>query len=88
MRFSMSTLCILLCAVSELQEIMFLQELNSQHHENIIRLLNVLKADNDKARNHTHGKARVLPAFIVQSPLSVDCPLTLCVVCPSFSVRV
>jgi mitogen-activated protein kinase 15 len=30
------------------REIMFLQELNSQHHENIIRLLNVLKADNDK----------------------------------------
>lgn len=27
---------------------MFLQELNAQHHENIIRLLNVLKADNDK----------------------------------------
>jgi serine/threonine protein kinase len=30
------------------QEIMFLQELNAQHHDNIIRLLNVLKADNDK----------------------------------------
>jgi len=30
------------------REIMFLQELNAQHHENIIRLLNVLKADNDK----------------------------------------
>src|SRR5689334_1201720 len=27
---------------------MFLQELNAHHHENIIRLLNVLKADNDK----------------------------------------
>lgn len=27
---------------------MFLQELNVTHHENIIRLLNVLKADNDK----------------------------------------
>jgi len=27
---------------------MFLQELNATHHENIIRLLNVLKADNDK----------------------------------------
>lgn len=27
---------------------MFLQELNAQHHDNIIRLLNVLKADNDK----------------------------------------
>ena len=27
---------------------MFLQELNGQHHENIIKLLNVLKADNDK----------------------------------------
>jgi mitogen-activated protein kinase 15 len=27
---------------------MFLQELNASHHENIIRLLNVLKADNDK----------------------------------------
>jgi hypothetical protein len=32
------------------QEIMFLQELNAHHHENIIRLLNVLKADNDKVR--------------------------------------
>lgn len=30
------------------REIMFLQELNQQHHENIIRLLNVLKADNDR----------------------------------------
>ena len=30
------------------REIMFLQELNGQHHENIIKLLNVLKADNDK----------------------------------------
>lgn len=30
------------------QEIMFLQEMNAGHHENIIRLLNVLKADNDK----------------------------------------
>jgi len=30
------------------REIMFLQELNQSHHENIIRLLNVLKADNDK----------------------------------------
>lgn len=30
------------------REIMFLQELNANHHENIIRLLNVLKADNDK----------------------------------------
>jgi serine/threonine protein kinase len=30
------------------REIMFLQELNSSHHENIIRLLNVLKAENDK----------------------------------------
>ena len=30
------------------REIMFLQELNVSHHENIIRLLNVLKADNDK----------------------------------------
>jgi hypothetical protein len=30
------------------REIMFLQELNAHHHENIIRLLNVLKADNDK----------------------------------------
>ena len=30
------------------REIMFLQELNVHHHENIIRLLNVLKADNDK----------------------------------------
>jgi serine/threonine protein kinase len=27
---------------------MFLQELNAHHHENIIRLLNVLKAENDK----------------------------------------
>lgn len=27
---------------------MFLQELNAGHHDNIIRLLNVLKADNDK----------------------------------------
>ena len=27
---------------------MFLQELNQHHHENIIRLLNVLKADNDR----------------------------------------
>ena len=26
------------------REIMFLQELNAHHHENIIRLLNVLKA--------------------------------------------
>lgn len=30
------------------REICFLQELNANHHENIIRLLNVLKADNDK----------------------------------------
>lgn len=30
------------------REIMFLQELNQIHHENIIRLLNVLKAENDK----------------------------------------
>lgn len=30
------------------REIMFLQELNREHHENIIRLINVLKADNDK----------------------------------------
>lgn len=30
------------------REIMFLHELNAHHHENIIRLLNVLKADNDK----------------------------------------
>lgn len=30
------------------REIMFLQELNQSHHENIIRLLNVLKADNDR----------------------------------------
>ena len=30
------------------REIMFLQELNVHHHDNIIRLLNVLKADNDK----------------------------------------
>jgi len=30
------------------REIMFLQELNVNHHENIIRLLNVLRADNDK----------------------------------------
>lgn len=30
------------------REIMFLQELNASHHENIIRLLNVLKADNDR----------------------------------------
>lgn len=30
------------------REIMFLQELNSVPHENIIRLLNVLKADNDR----------------------------------------
>ncbi len=30
------------------REIMFLQELNATHHENIIRLLNVLKADNDR----------------------------------------
>ena len=30
------------------REIMFLQELNAGHHDNIIRLLNVLKADNDK----------------------------------------
>lgn len=27
---------------------MFLQELNAHHHENIIRLLNVLKAENDR----------------------------------------
>jgi len=27
---------------------MFLQEMNNQHHENIIRLLNVLRADNDR----------------------------------------
>jgi len=32
------------------REIMFLQELNASHHENIIRLLNVLKAENDKVR--------------------------------------
>jgi len=30
------------------REVMFLQELNAHHHENIIRLLNVLKAENDK----------------------------------------
>lgn len=30
------------------REIMFLQELNAHHHENIIRLLNVLKSDNDR----------------------------------------
>eukprot|EP00471_Norrisiella_sphaerica_P012693 CAMPEP_0184496856 /NCGR_PEP_ID=MMETSP0113_2-20130426/35052_1 /TAXON_ID=91329 /ORGANISM="Norrisiella sphaerica, Strain BC52" /LENGTH=375 /DNA_ID=CAMNT_0026883687 /DNA_START=173 /DNA_END=1300 /DNA_ORIENTATION=+ len=30
------------------REIMFLQELNANPHENIIRLLNVLKADNDR----------------------------------------
>lgn len=30
------------------REIMFLQELNTTHHENVIRLLNVLKADNDR----------------------------------------
>lgn len=30
------------------REIMFLQELNQHHHPNVIRLLNVLKADNDK----------------------------------------
>lgn len=30
------------------REIMFLQELNASHHENIIRLLNVLKAENDR----------------------------------------
>uniref|UniRef100_A0A6V3SC04 Mitogen-activated protein kinase n=1 Tax=Lotharella globosa TaxID=91324 RepID=A0A6V3SC04_9EUKA len=30
------------------REIMFLQELNMTHHPNIIRLLNVLKADNDR----------------------------------------
>lgn len=30
------------------REIMFLQELNANRHENIIHLLNVLKADNDK----------------------------------------
>jgi len=30
------------------REIMFLQELNVNHHPNIIRLVNVLKADNDK----------------------------------------
>lgn len=30
------------------REIMFLQELNMIHHPNIIRLLNVLKADNDR----------------------------------------
>lgn len=30
------------------REIMFLQELNAHRHPNIIRLLNVLKADNDK----------------------------------------
>ncbi|GAB5355354.1 hypothetical protein AAMO2058_000198600, partial [Amorphochlora amoebiformis] len=30
------------------REIMFLQELNMSHHPNIIRLLNVLKADNDR----------------------------------------
>ena len=29
------------------REIMFLQELNQHHHDNIIRLLNVMKADND-----------------------------------------
>jgi len=29
------------------REIMFLQELNAQHHENIVRLVNVLRADND-----------------------------------------
>ena len=30
------------------REVMFLQELNAMRHENIIRLLNVMKADNDK----------------------------------------
>jgi len=30
------------------REIMFLQELNANHHENIVRLLNVLKAENDR----------------------------------------
>lgn len=30
------------------REIMFLQELNQTHHPNIIRLLNVIKADNDR----------------------------------------
>jgi hypothetical protein len=35
-------------APRDAQEIMFLQELNQIHHDNIIRLLNVLKADNDK----------------------------------------
>ncbi len=30
------------------REIMFLQELNAHHHDNIVRLLNVLKADNDR----------------------------------------
>jgi len=30
------------------REIMFLQELNAAHHDHIIRLLNVLKADNDR----------------------------------------
>lgn len=30
------------------REIMFLQELNAHHHDNVIRLLNVLKAENDK----------------------------------------
>jgi mitogen-activated protein kinase 15 len=30
------------------REIMFLQELNQYHHDNVIRLLNVLKADNDR----------------------------------------
>ena len=30
------------------REVMFLQELNQHHHPNIVRLLNVLKADNDK----------------------------------------
>ncbi len=30
------------------REVMFLQELNQHGHDNIIRLLNVIKADNDK----------------------------------------
>jgi serine/threonine protein kinase len=42
---------------------MFLQELNAHRHDNIIRLLNVLKADNDKDIYLVFEYMGVLPLF-------------------------
>src|ERR1700749_4448049 len=60
------------------REIMFLQELNASHHENIIRLLNVLKAENDKdiylifeyMEINLHA---VIHANILEEGTSADC---------------